>query len=70
MFHGRFHNSASQQEINENTNFKEHGMGYFNRHYKRNIIRTRSGDPELLPQSSVLLLIDPLAEPIPLLRAI
>ncbi len=31
MFHGRFHNNATQREINENNHFKEHGIGYYGR---------------------------------------
>jgi hypothetical protein len=29
VFRSCFYNSATQREINENTHFEEHGMGYF-----------------------------------------
>jgi hypothetical protein len=70
MFRGCFYNDATQQEINENTHFKEHGKHYFGRHYEESAIRTESDTQGLRLQSSVLLLGNSLAIPPPLLCTI
>ncbi len=69
MFLSCFYNSASQREINENTYFGEHGMGYLGRYYKRSTINIKSDATRLFTQFGVLLLGDMLVMPIPILFA-